>query len=77
MTEGGIFMTEQTKRAVVAVATACSVLLTGAFVPQQAKAAWWCTAFSVACEETAAPSENSDSVTFRCKLADWWRDITG
>lgn len=70
-------MTEQNKRAIIAAATACSVLLTGAFAPQQPKAAWWCTAFFVACEETAAPAENGDSVIFRSKLADWWREITG
>ena len=45
-------MTEQTKKAAVAVVTACSVLLAGAFAPtQQPQAAWWCTAFSVACEQ--------------------------
>ncbi|HIX90993.1 MAG TPA: hypothetical protein H9845_08890 [Candidatus Agathobaculum pullicola] len=70
-------MTQQTKRAVIAVVTACSVLLAGAFAPQQPKAAWWCTAFSVTCNETAAPSENGNSVTFRCKLVDWWYEITG
>ena len=70
-------MTEQNKRAIIAVATACSVLLAGAFTPPQPKSAWWCTAFSVTCDEAAAPSENSDTVTFRCKLADWWQEIMG
>ena len=70
-------MTEQNKHAIIAVATACSVLLAGAFAPPQPKSAWWCTAFSVTCDEAAAPSENSDTVTFRCKLADWWQEIMG
>lgn len=70
-------MTEQNKRVIIAVATACSVLLAGAFAPPQPKSAWWCTAFSVTCDEAAAPSENSDTVTFRCKLADWWQEIMG
>lgn len=77
MTEGGIFMTQQIKRAVIAVVTACSILLAGAFAPQQMRSAWWCTAFSVTCDEAAAPSENGNSVTFRCKLVDWWYEITG
>lgn len=77
MTEGGIFMTEQNKRAAVAVVTACSVLLAGAFAPQQPKAVWWCTAFSVTCDEAAAQTEKQDSIEFRCKLVDWWREITG
>lgn len=70
-------MTEQSKRAIIAAATACSVLLTGAFAPQQPKGAWWCTAFAVTCDEAAAPTEHGETVTFRCKLVDWWREIMG
>ena len=71
-------MTEQTKKAAVAVVTACSVLFAGAFAPtQQPQAAWWCTAFSVACEQAVEPSEDCETVEFRCKLVNWWRELTG
>ena len=70
-------MTEQAKRAAVAGITACSVLLAGAFAPPQPRAAWWCTAFSVACGQAVEPKEDCEKLEFRCKLVDWWRELVG
>lgn len=70
-------MGDQAKRAAAAVVTACSVLLAGACAPLPPKAAWWCTAFSVACDETVAQKEDCEKVEFRCKLVDWWQELAG
>ena len=53
--------------------TALTVLVTAAFAPaEQRKAAWWGTAFSIACRESVK-EENSETVEFRLYLLDCLR----
>lgn len=53
--------------------TALTVLVTAAFAPaEQRKAAWWGTAFSIACRESAREG-NTDTVEFRLYLLDCFR----
>ena len=47
-------MKKQDRQAAAAVFTAVCVLAAAAFAPVQPRAAWWCTAFSVAPAEAAA-----------------------
>ena len=65
-------MKDTTRQAVLAVLIAAYLLLCGAFAPVQGRAAWWCTAFSVTCEESAAEGEGA-SPEFRLRLLDWLR----
>ena len=69
-------MKKQDRRAAAAIFTAACVLAAGAFAPLQPRAAWWCTAFSVAPAEAAefAPEEEG-TVEFRFWLADWLRAL--
>ena len=53
--------------------TALTVLVTAAFAPaEQRKAAWWGTAFSIACRESVK-GENGETVEFRLYLLDCFR----
>lgn len=71
MQKGGFVMQKQDKKALAAVLTAVLVLFWSAFAPQSPRAAWWCTAFSITCEEAAGESRTgSDRVEFRSLLAD-------
>ena len=70
-------MKKQDRQAAAAIFTAACVLAVGAFAPLQPRAAWWCTAFSVACDETVAQKEDCEKVEFRCKLVDWWQELAG
>ena len=71
MQKGGFVMQKQDRKALAAVLTAVYVLFWSAFAPQSPRAAWWCTAFSITCEEAAGESRNgSDRVEFRSLLAD-------
>lgn len=64
-------MQKQDRKALAAVLTAVLVLFWSAFAPQSLRAAWWCTAFSITCEEAAGESRTgSDRVKFRSLLAD-------
>lgn len=64
-------MQKQDRKALAAVLTAVLVLFWSAFAPQSPRAAWWCTAFSITCEEAAGESRtSSDRVEFRSLLAD-------
>ena len=64
-------MQKQKKQALAAVIAAVFVLLWSAFAPQSPRAAWWCTAFSVTCEETAAGNmQPGEKPVFRSLLAD-------
>ena len=71
MQKGGFIMQKQDRKALAAVLTAVLVLFWSAFAPQSPRAAWWCTAFSITCEEAAGESRTgSDRVEFRSLLAD-------
>ena len=71
-------MKKQGRQAATAVFTACCVLAAAAFWPVQPRAAWWCTAFSVAPAETAeCVREAEGQVEFRFWLADWLRSLAG
>ena len=71
-------MKKQGRQAATAVFTACCVLAAAAFWPVQPRAAWWCTAFSVAPAETAeCVREAEGQVEFRFRLADWLRPLAG
>lgn len=64
-------MQKQDRKALAAVLTAVLVLFWSAFAPQSLRAAWWCTAFSITCEEAAGESRTgSDRVELRSLLAD-------
>lgn len=66
-------MDNRRKQAACALMTALTVLVTAAFVPaEQRKAAWWGTAFSIACRERGK-GENSETVEFRLYLLDCLR----
>ena len=66
-------MDNRRKQAACALMTALTVLVTAAFVPaEQRKAAWWGTAFSIACRESVK-EENSETVEFRLYLLDCLR----
>ena len=66
-------MDNRRKQAVCALMTALTVLVTAAFAPaEQRKAAWWGTAFSIACRESVK-EENSETVEFRLYLLDCLR----
>ena len=50
------------------------LLAAGAFAPLQPRAAWWCTAFSVApAEAVDSRTAEHDGVEYRFWLADWLR----
>ena len=71
-------MKKQDRQAAAAVFTAVCVLAAAAVAPVQPRAAWWCTAFSVAPAEAAAPAPETDGgVEFRFWLADWLRGLMG
>lgn len=64
-------MQKQKKQALAVVFAALFVLIWSAFAPQSPRAAWWCTAFSVTCEETAAGTmQPGEKPVFRSLLAD-------
>lgn len=66
-------MDNRRKQAACALMTALTVLVTAAFAPvEQRKAAWWGTAFSIACRESAREG-NNDTVEFRLYLLDCFR----
>lgn len=66
-------MDNRKKQAACALMTALTVLVTAAFAPaEQRKAAWWGTAFSIACRESVK-EENSETVEFRLYLLDCLR----
>lgn len=66
-------MDNRRKQAACALMTALTVLVTAAFAPEQPRrAAWWCTAFSIACRESA--QENAgETVEFRLRILDFLR----
>lgn len=69
-------MKKQDRQAAAAIFTAVCVLAAGAFAPVQPRAAWWCTAFSVAPAEAAEAAPEADgAVEFRFWLADWLRAL--
>ena len=66
-------MDNRRKQAACALMTALTVLVTAAFAPaEQRKAAWWGTAFPIACRESVK-GENSETVEFRLYLLDCLR----
>ena len=66
-------MDNRRKQAACALMTALTVLVTAAFAQaEQRKAAWWGTAFSIACRESVK-EENSETVEFRLYLLDCLR----
>ena len=76
MTEGGFFMKKDRKQAAAALIAAAWVIAAGAFAPVQPRAAWWCTAFSVApAEAVDSRTAEHDSVEYRFWLADWLRTL--
>ena len=67
-------MDKQDRKALAAALTACIVLFWSALAPQNARAAWWCTAFSITCEEAAGKDAgNSEKIEFRSFLVDLFR----
>lgn len=68
------------KRGLCAFFAAAAILAAGAWYPQP-QGAWWCTAFSVVCEQAAAPADKPDGnegrIVFKWKLAEVWREIMG
>ena len=69
-------MKKQDRQAAAAVFTAVCVLAAAAFAPVQPRAAWWCTAFSVApAEAVDSRTAEHDSVEYRFWLADWLRTL--
>lgn len=76
MTEGGFLMKKDKKQAAAAVFAAACVLAAGAFAPVQPRAAWWCTAFSVApAEAVEERAAQGDGMEYRLWLADWLRAL--
>ena len=74
MQKGGFVMQKQDRKVLAAVMTAVYVLFWSALAPQSPRAAWWCTAFSITCEEAAGESTgNGGKPEFRCFLADLLR----
>ena len=66
-------MDNRRKQAACALMTALTVLVTAAFAPaEQRKAAWWGTAFSIACRESVK-GEHSETIEFRLYLLDCLR----
>ena len=66
-------MNDRARQAVCVLMTAVTVLVTAAFAPERPRrAAWWCTAFSIACRESAREG-NTDTVEFRLYLLDCFR----
>ena len=66
-------MDNRRKQAACALMTALTVFVTAAFAPaEQRKAAWWGTAFSIACRESVK-GENGETVEFRLYLLDCLR----
>lgn len=66
-------MNDRARQAVCVLMTAVTVLVTAAFAPERPRrAAWWCTAFSIACRESVK-GENSETVEFRLYLLDCFR----
>lgn len=71
MQKGGFIMKKQDRNTLAAVLMAGIVLFWSAFAPQSPRAAWWCTAFSITCEEAAGERiTDSGRVEFRSLLAD-------
>ena len=69
-------MKKQDRQAAAAIFTAVCVLAAGAFAPAPPRAAWWCTAFSVApAEAVDSRTAEHDSVEYRFWLADWLRAL--
>lgn len=68
------------KQGLGALFAAAVVFAAGAWYPQPPQGAWWCTAFSVVCDE-AAPADKQDGdgqkIVFKWKLAEVWREIMG
>ena len=66
-------MNDRARQAVCVLITAVTVLVTSAFAPERPRrAAWWCTAFSIACRESA--QENAgETVEFRLRILDFLR----
>ena len=74
MRKGGFVMDKQDRKALAAALTACIVLFWSALAPQNARAAWWCTAFSITCEEAAGERNgNGEKIEFRSFLVDLLR----
>lgn len=74
MQKGGFVMQKQDRKALAAVLMAVYVLFWSAFAPQNPRAAWWCTAFSITCEEAAGESTgNGEKIEFRSFLVDLLR----
>ncbi len=61
-------MDRQDRNALAAALAACLMLFGVAFAPQSARAAWWCTAFSITCEE--GTEECGTGTEFRSLLAE-------
>ena len=73
MQKGGFVMQKQDRKVLAAVLMAVYVLFWSAFAPQSPRAAWWCTAFSITCEEAAGESTgNGGKPEFRSFLADFF-----
>lgn len=74
MQKGGFVMQKQDRKVLAAVLTAVYVLFWSAFAPQSPRAAWWCTAFSITCEEAAGKDAgNGEKIEFRSFLVDLLR----
>jgi hypothetical protein len=75
MQKGGFVMQKQDRKVLTAVLTVVYVLFWSALAPQSPRAAWWCTAFSITCEEAAAGKDagNSEKIEFRSFLVDLFR----
>ena len=74
MQKGGFVMQKQDRKVLTAVLTAVYVLFWSAFAPQRPRAAWWCTAVSITCEEAAGKDAgNSEKIEFRSFLVDLFR----
>ena len=79
-------MQKQDRKALAAVLTAVLVLFWSAFAPQSPRAAWWCTAFSITCEEAAGEAATGwnfghfwqtccfTKITLNFSVALWYND---
>ena len=74
MQKGGFVMQKQDRKVLAAVLTAVYVLFWSEFAPQSPRAAWWCTALYITCEEAAGKDAgNSEKIEFRSFLVDLFR----
>lgn len=68
-----VFMKRSTKEGLCALLAGFFLMSAAAFVPAP-RAAWWCAAFSVMCDE-AVQEDSGTPPVFRLRLVEWWQAL--